>query len=494
MPQGDRLKEEIARYIITQEKQDFNLSLADSIYNEAKELEKIAVSSKSIDCSFKVKDSYGNVITSTGTDDKIKSFTTYGFDNSTMNYMLWTALYSSSWVFRRAIDKPSQDEIRCGITLLGEADKTKVYEELQSFEFNLIELLQWGALYGGSIALIMVEGLKDDDYANPLDEKKLKDAKTIKLYVTDRWYGCAQRGTETVTNMSDEDFGKPKLYSVVFPNGKELTVHHDYILRYEHRTAPKLIKNGQLQGWGYAEGAHILNELARDDQLKAAITSLVNKALIEVVKMDGMRGVFMGAASTEEENQLTRRLEMVNWARSYNSLTLLDKEDEYQMNNFSGLGGLSDLLEKNMWLVSAAVEMQGVLYGDLKQGFSDDTNALQRYDDTINGRCKSYVQPIYRKLLKMLYIRHDIKEKVQFTFNSLLTKEQDKDKMEGLERFTRICSQLLQDGVYNAKLYAKAIQTYTSKGIVDFGLNDEEIDKIQKEYEQQNEDVDLDEK
>lgn len=487
---ADKLKAEVAKYIISN-KPTFSVSFVDSVESQLASLKKDVEESKPIKSSFSVKDDYGNIITSTGVDDKIKQFTTYGFDNNTLNYLLWTSLYSSSWVFRRAIDKPAQDEIRCGVTLLGESDKTKVYEELKRHNFSLIELLQWGALYGGSVALVMIDGLSDEDYSKPLNEKKLKEATTIKLYVTDRRYGCAQRGTKMVDKMSSLDFGKPEYYSIVFPNGKEITVHHDYILRYEHRTAPKIIKNGQLQGWGYAEGAHILNELARDDQLKAAITSLVNKSLIEVVKMDGMRGVFMGA-SEEEENQLTKRLEMVNWARSFNSLTLLDKEDEYQMNSFS-VGGLSDLLQANMWLVSAALEMQGVLYGDLKQGFSDDTNALQRYDDTINGRCENYVRPVLTKLLKILYIKYDIKDKLEFTFNSLLAKEQDKEKMEGLDKFVRICSQLLQDGVYTPELYARAVQTYTSKGIVDFGFNDTNIKQIQQSFEEQNEAIDLNE-
>lgn len=486
----DKIKAEIAKYIVNS-KPEISTSIVDSVASQIDSLKDIAETSKPVKSSVSVRDEYGNIITSTGSDDKIKQFTTYGFDNNTLNYYLWTSLYSSSWVFRRAIDKPAQDEIRCGVTLLGDADKTKVYEELKLHSFSLIELLQWGALYGGAVGLVMIDGLKDEDYKKPLSSKKLQEASTIKLYVTDRWYGCAQYGTETVSDMNSLDFGKPKYYEIVFPDGKSLIVHHDYILRYEHRTAPKLIKNGQLQGWGYAEGSHILNELARDDQLKSAITSLLNKSLIEVVKMDGMRGVFMGA-SEEEENQLTKRLEMVNWARSYNSLTLLDKEDEYQMNSFS-VGGLSDLLQANMWLVSAALEMQGVLYGDLKQGFSDDTNALQRYDDTINGRCENYVRPVLTKLLKILYIKYDIKDKLEFTFNSLLAKEQDKEKMEGLNKFIDMCSKLLQDGVYTVELYAKAVQTYTAKGIVDFGFTDKNIKELQKNFENENEALNLDE-
>ena len=64
-----------------------------------------------------ITDAYGNALTGVGTDDKIKSFTTYGFENSTWNWPLWLALYNDSWVFRRAIDKPAQDMVRSGVNL-----------------------------------------------------------------------------------------------------------------------------------------------------------------------------------------------------------------------------------------------------------------------------------------------------------------------------------------------------------------------------------------
>src|SRR5574344_1169747 len=66
-----------------------------------------------------VNDAYGNKLLSIGADDKVESFTSYGLDNDTLNWTLWLILYSSSWVFKRAIDKPAQDEVRCGITLQG---------------------------------------------------------------------------------------------------------------------------------------------------------------------------------------------------------------------------------------------------------------------------------------------------------------------------------------------------------------------------------------
>ena len=127
----------------------------------------------------------------------------------------------------------------------------------------------------------MFDNLNDEDYGQPLNTNKIKQANTMRIYTTDRWYGVAVINNDVVSNMNSIDYGKPKMYQITFADGKTLKVHHDYILRYEHRTAPKLIKTGQLQGWGYAEGAHILNELSRDEQLKTSIQSLVNKALIE---------------------------------------------------------------------------------------------------------------------------------------------------------------------------------------------------------------------
>lgn len=441
-----------------------------------------------------ILDAYGNQLSSIGTDDKVEYFSSYGFSNSTLNWALWTALYNDSWVFKRVIDKPSQDMVRSGITINGITDKEKekkIYTELKRKSFDLIQILQWGALYGGSVGVMMFDNLNDDDYALPLSINKLRQAKTMRIYTTDRWYGVAVINNDVVNDMNSIDFGKPKMYQITFADGKTLKVHHDYILRYEHRIAPKLIKTGQLQGWGYAEGAHILNELSRDEQLRTSIQSLVNKALIEVIKMPGMRGVFLGA-DEENQTQLQKRLEQVNWGRTFNSLTFLDKEDEYQQNQFSGLSGLSDLLEKEMWQISAAVEMQGVLFGDLKQGFSNDVDALQRYDNTIQNRDESYYRPVLEKLLTTLYKMYDINVEVDFNFNSLLAKKQDEERMDGIKKFIETLSTLLSDGVIDTSKYAQILTNYSQNGKINFEFNEQEVNELKNKSEEEMENIDLD--
>ncbi len=484
----------LRQYIISFENKSDVPTLEDSLNKSLEEINKARENSEIMsktEFSSYVKDHYSNSLTSTGDDDKVTKFTRYDLSNSTLNWQLWLALYNDSWVFKRAIDKPSQDCVRCGVTLDGEEDKKEVYRDLKKYQFDLIQLLQWGALFGGSVAVMMFDNFKNEDYKNRLDSKKVKDAKAMKLYVVDRWYGLAQYGEELVEDMTDQDFGKPKFYKVMFADGNTIVVHHDYVIRYEHRIAPKLIKNGQLQGWGYAEGAHIINELMKDDQFKTSIQSLINKSLIEVIKMSGMRGVFMGA-DTDNENQLRRRLEMVNWGRNFNSLTFLDKDDEYSMNSFGGLSGLSELLETNMWQISAALEMQGVLFGDLKQGFSNDVDAMERYDNTIQNRCESYYRPALTKLIGMLYVRYGINERVEYSFNSLLMKKQNKERLEALKSFQELLSGMLGDGAITTKQYAQAMNDYVTNNVVNLHISEEDLDELDDRFQEESEKIDFD--
>ena len=65
--------------------------------------------------------------------------------------------------------------------------------------------------------------------------------------------------------------------------------------------------------------------------------------------------------------------------------------------------------------------------------------------------------------------------------------------MEGMKNYADLLSQMLGDGVITPKLYAKAMQQFVTKNIIDFGLTDEEIEKIDESVALENEDIELDE-
>lgn len=455
-------------------------NLEDTLGRHIDEYEKLG--EESVPLTRRVNDSYGNALTSVGTDDKVSSFAHYGFNNDTLNWPLWLALYNDSWVFRRAIDKPAQDEVNCGFVLSGPADHSAFYAAYKRYKFDFDRLLRWGALFGGSVAVMLFDSIPDEEMQYSINKEKIKGAR-MRLYVTDRWYGVSE-STERVTTMTDMDFGQPKYYDITFADGRRLKVHHTYVLRYEHRTAPQLVKCGQLQGWGYAEGAHIVNELARDDQLKSSIASLVNKALIEVIKMPGMRGVFMGAEDANAK-QLQKRLQMVNWARSYNSLTFLDKEDEYEQRELSNLSGLSQLLETNMWQVAAALEMTGVLFGELKGGLSQETDAKKRYAQTIKNRCDSYFRPVLSKFLTVVSIIEGVIDIPTFEFRLIDEDEEVTERLNNLEKFVNILDGLGRQGIITKYQGAEALRNFMTDGSLKIELDETYMDALEWEQESQ---------
>lgn len=459
------------------------VSLLDSASARAEEIASLTASSPAMEKTGGgafVKDHYSNALSSTGNADKAQTFTSYGFSADTLNWPLWLALYNDSWVFRRAIDKPAQDEILSGFTLHGDRDYSRAYKTYAKYKNDLTDLLTWGALFGGSVAVMLFDGVKD--LSKPLTKAAI-EGKRFKLYVVDRWYGVSPSMDDLVGNMKDIDYGKPKWYDITMADGRTQRVHHSWVIRYEHRTAPKLIKNGQLQGWGYSEGSHIINELARDDQLKTSITSLVNKSLIEVIHMAGMRGVFMGT-DKGNETQLRKRLEMVNWGRTFNSLTFLDKDDVYEHFELTGLSGLAELMEKNMWLISSALEMQGVLFGDLKGGLSQESDAFSRYAKTIVRRCDAYYRPPLQKFLKVMFMSFGWEESPDFDFDSLDKLEDAKKKMDAMNTLTIILNKMESDGVISKYQYAKVMRSFANEEVISLDFSDEMMNKLKLEEEQ----------
>lgn len=442
----------------------------------------------------KLKDEYGNKLLSIGSNDISKSFDSYSLDNDTLNFRLWISLYNSSWVFRRVIDKPAQDRATAGIKIVGNGNYDKIYKQINEHTSDLSELLMWGGLFGGSVAVMRFNGILLTDMEKPFNVQINKINKNahylMRMYVTDRWYGCSPTYDDLVTNPNNIDFGKPKYYFITFTDGKTYKIHHSWILRYEHRTAPKRIKNGYLQGWGYSEGAHLFNELRRDDKLKSSIQSLLDKSLIEVVKRSGMRGLFMSTDPVSKK-QIEARLESVTGLRSFNSLTFLDKDDDYQMNSFSGVSGLADLLQQNRWLVSAATERQGILYGHLNNGFSGDEDAMERWDKTIHSRANTYFRPVMDKLIYTLCRLYGINyNSLSYDFNSIAIDQVNDKKMDAISKLADTVGKMVESGYRTAEQAGLARQKFAQTNILDFNLNEESVKQAVKENGSELDDLD----
>lgn len=434
-----------------------------------------------------IKDgSFYNPVLLTGTCDPNFDAGQYDMDMITFKRELIISIYHGSWIFRRVIDKVSQDMWANGITVTSDMDPqglTRVYKRLGKTRSDLIYATEQARLFGGAAAIIMVDD-GEDDLSKPLRLSNIKKGATIRLKVTDRWTGI-EPSMEVVTNFKNPDYGLPRYYNFYvdavngIPIGDEsfIKVHHSRVLRFVNRRAPRLIEQ-RLMGWGISELEHMYQDLMGHENAKALSLSLLNKAVLEIVKVKGMRSLMTGIAAGNTQNQsvLAGQLTAINQFRTSNSLVLLDSEDDYsrEMSQFTGI---SDILSQQKSFIAGAAEMpQVLLYGDTKGGLTSDSPAeMEFYAGTILGKQEEMLRPVIDRLLPIIIRAEgmEVPKDLDYEFNTILSTKQE-NKQSTLQSIISSISSLLNDGLITHETALEEIKQIQK--ITGFGSNIEQRD------------------
>ena len=440
--------------------------------------------------------SFNNPILKLGISDPRSSAATFGMDMITFQRNELTSVYHGCWVFRRIVDRVAQDMWSGGITINSEIppdDLNRVYKRFNRLRSELIYATEQARIYGGAAALIMVDD-GEDDLSKPLNLKKIKKGARISFLITDRWYGLEQ-SSELVTNFKSKDFGKPKYYSF---STQEFTtnetahewIHHSRVLRFTNRRSPKIIEQ-MLMGWGISELEHIYQDLMNHENTKNSVAALLGKALLEIVKLEGMRGTMSGLSggNPKSSQMFSAQMAALNNYRTNNNLVFMDKNDEYQREDYS-FGGLSDIMESQKDIIAGAAEMPKVLlFGDTKGGLSSDSPAeMEFYAQNILGKQEAEIRPILDKLLPVIFRAEglEIPADLDYEFESIVGMPQEK-KLSQLESVVNTATSLVENGLITKKTALKEIEQ--QQKVTGFGSNigDEDYALIEKEQLQEEE-------
>lgn len=450
-----------------------------------------------LSASMKINDgSFNNPKLKLGISDNNLNSSQYYLDMITFDRGTIIAMYHDSWVFRRIIDRVAQDMWSNGIVINTdlEADKVKlVYKKLSRLRSQLIYATQQARLFGGAASIIMVDD-GEQDLSQPLNLQNIRPDSIIRLETTDRWYGLDQ-STEIVTDYRSIDFGKPKYYTFYLDNkvggGTSVKVHHSRILRHTNRRTVKMLEV-RLQGWGISELEHIYQTLLAHDTTNSASVSLVSKALLEIVKVSGMRGMMSGLSmgSANAQAQLSGQLAAINNYRNLNNLVLMDKDDEYDRKEYS-FTGLKELLENQQDLIAGAAEMPKILlYGDSKGGISSDSPEMEFYAGTILGKQDLEIRPVLDKLLPIIFkvCGLEIPQQLDYDFVSIAGLSQDK-KTNLLSTTISAIQALVSEGIMSKQTALEEIKQISD--MTGFGTNicerDEELAKAMDEQKPEEE-------
>ena len=430
--------------------------------------------------------SFNNSLLKLGASDAGINSAEFLMDMITYNRQSIINCYHGSWIFRRIIDKVSQDMWSSGITINGDTNPDSlqlIYKRLSKLRSQLIWATQQCRLFGGAASLMMVNdgSTTPEDLMKPLNIRNIKKGSSVQLFTADRWYGL-EPSMEKVTNINSIDYGKPKYYTFYLDNGigdsgsYSVTVHHSRVLRFENRRSCKLI-NQRLNGWGLSELEHIYQDLMTHENAKGSTASLIQKALLEIIKVGGMRGMMQGMmlGSSAQQAQLTAQLAGLNNFRT-NNLVFMDKEDDYSQIPYQ-FSGLDRILEVQKDLMAGAAEMPKVLlYGETKGGMTSDSPAeMEFYAGTILGKQDDMIRPVLDKLLPVLFMSAGvpIPADLDYDFESIAGVTAEK-KLNLVNSTIQAVSTCVNDGLMTRKTALKELQQIQK--MTGFGTNINEED------------------
>jgi phage-related protein (TIGR01555 family) len=339
----------------------------------------------------RTNDSFTNAVAQLGWGTNNQSSASqYTLSYQSRNRIQMEAAYRSSWIVGAAVDAIPEDMTRCGIEMSGlEPDEVASLEgEMTTLAVwdRLCENGKWARLYGGSLAVILIEG---QDLATPLRPETVGKGQFKGLLILDRWMVSPPVG-DVVTEYGP-DMGKPVFYNVIadyaaIPKAK---IHYSRVIRMEGADLPFYQRVAE-NGWGLSVLEPLWDRLISFDSATVGTGQLVYKAHLRVMKIKGMREIV--AAGGPALAGLKAQIEFTRMAQTNEGITALDVEDEFDTHQYS-FSGLSDVL------IQFAQQLSGATGIPLTRLFGQSPAGLNA---TGEGEMKQYHEKVKQKQEKEL--------------------------------------------------------------------------------------------
>lgn len=336
-----------------------------------------------------------------GTDNPM-SGSSYGFNPVTRNRVMLEWIHRGSWLGGVAVDLVAEDMTKAGIKLEGKVDPDDInIIEEAAISLNiwskLSDTIKWSRLYGGAIAVMLVDG---QDVSTPLRLNTIRKNQFCGLLSLDRWM-VEPSLNDLVTDLGPS-LGMPKFYRVTAqaPALSGQKIHHTRCIRLEGIELPywqKITENL----WGISVIERLYDRMIAFDSATTGAAQLVYKSYMRTYKIAGMREIV--AAGGDAQAGLIQYVDMMRRFQGIEGITLIDGEDEVQADSHSAFGGLADALQQFGQQISGALQIPlSRLFGQSPSGFDSGDSSTNTYYDGINSKqnkdLKVGVTKIYRAI------------------------------------------------------------------------------------------------
>lgn len=356
----------------------------------------------------------------------------FGFNFVTRNRIQMEAAYRGNWICGVSVDVVAEDMTRAGITI-NSTIEPKAEQEIAA-EFDRLEIwtqlcdtVKWSRLYGGCIAVMLIDG---QDVSTPLNVESIGKDQFKGLLVLDRW--LVQPSLQNLVTEMGPDLGKPKFYRVVADAQAlvNMNVHYSRVIRLDGVTLPYWQRIAE-NGWGQSVLERMWDRIIAFDSTTEGAAQLVYKAHLRTIKVKGLRDI-IGAGGKAYE-ALLKNIEMIRQFQSNEGMTLLDTEDEFETTSYT-FSGLDDMLLQFGQQLSGATQIPLVrLFGQPPAGLSSDDKAgLRTYNSNIARGQDRQLRPGVAKILDVTHRSvHGKPPPADFTFSfNPLDEMTDQEKAE----------------------------------------------------------------
>ncbi|WP_283149002.1 DUF1073 domain-containing protein [Silvimonas soli] len=347
-------------------------------------IQKAAARSQDSKGKFQSRDSFQNLMARTGYGaGSLQDGSAYTFDYISRNRTLLEGAFQSNWVARTTVSVVAEDMTREGIEIkssLEPDDLEMIYEEFDTLQLwdALCDNIKWARLYGGSIAVMLIDG---QDMSKPLNVETIAEGQFKGLMVLDRW--LVQPTLEDIVKQYGDGFGLPRFYDVVADSLAlaRQRIHHSRVIRIDGEDLPYWRKISENL-WGVSVLEGLWDRIIAFDSTTEGAAQLVYKAYLRTYKVEGLRQII--AAGGKVMEGLVAQIEMIRKYQSSEGLTLMDKSDEFEAHSYT-FSGLSDVLLQFGQQLSGATQIPLVrLFGQSPAGLnSTGESDLATYQDTI---------------------------------------------------------------------------------------------------------------
>ena len=317
--------------------------------------------------------------------DNALSTASYGFNPITRNRILLEWIHRGSWMAGLIVDIVADDMTRRGVEFVTEIppDQGQIIDRAISgmnFWGILNETVKWGRLYGGSVAVAL---LQDQDMKQPLRLDTVGPGQFKGIIALDRW--MVEPSLEDLVTDFGPHLGMPKYYrvSVGSPALRGQVIHHSRMLVRHCGIELPYQQRLQEMLWGISVLERLYDRMIAFDSASTGAAQLVYKAYLRTLSVDGLRDVV--SAGGKPLNGLTAYVDMMRRFQGLEGITIIDAKDKYEAQTHGAFSGLADVLTQFGQQVSGAAQIPLVrLFGQSPSGLnSTGESDLTTYYDHI---------------------------------------------------------------------------------------------------------------